>query len=220
MKTRTALLGVLLTASTSSCIEKPVAAETPIADEAYCSFLPIPETNVAAIRTKAREALAFCSSKGYNTSHCILINMGLHSGLNRFYIWDFKRDTFCYAFPVSHGCCDKNWNDVETKETPTFSNTDGSHCSSLGRYKIGERGYSDWGIHVKYLMHGLDKTNSNALARQIVLHSWEQIPDNEVFPDGTPEGWGCPALSNQNMKQTDSILKASAKPVLMWIYNQ
>jgi len=71
---------------------------------------------------------------------------------------------------------------------------------------------------VKYLMHGLEKTNNNALARTVVFHSWEKVSDEEVYPAGTPEGWGCPIISNKNMRTTDSLLKTARKPVLMWIY--
>jgi hypothetical protein len=38
-----------------------------------------------------------------NTQFCILIDMGMHSGLNRFLVWDFQKDTLKYSFPVSHG---------------------------------------------------------------------------------------------------------------------
>ena len=102
----------------------------------------------------------------------------------------------------------------------SFSNIDGSHCSSLGKYKIGNRAWSDWGINVKYVLHGLENTNSNAQARYIVFHSWEKVSDTEIYPDGTPEGWGCPTISNKNMKIVDAMLKKSNKPVLMWIYNK
>jgi hypothetical protein len=88
----------------------------------------------------------------------------------------------------------------------------------LGKYKIGERGYSNWGINIKYSLHGLEASNSNAFKRLIVFHSWEVVQDEEIYPDGTPEGWGCPTISNKSMKLTDPLLKLSEKPVLMWIY--
>ena len=74
------------------------------------------------------------------------------------------------------------------------------------------------GVKIKYTLYGLDSTNSNAFKRLIILHSWELVPDEEIYPDGTPEGWGCPAISNKNFMIIDSMLKNSPKPVLMWIY--
>lgn len=69
---------------------------------------------------------------------------------------------------------------------------------------------------MNYLLHGKEKTNSNAVKRAIVLHSWEAVSNDEVYPNGTPEGWGCPAISNESMKEIDEILKQN-KNVLMWI---
>jgi hypothetical protein len=169
-------------------------------------------------KQKAAEALAYCKAKKMNTGFCVLIDMSLHSGLKRFFVWDFLKDTVAHSFLVGHGCCDNAWSADRSKDTPKFSNVDGSHCSSLGKYKLGERGYSDWGIRIKYLMHGLEASNSNALARCIVFHSWDQVSDQEVYPGGTPEGWGCPTVSNNSMRIMDPLLKAAQKPVLMWVY--
>ncbi len=119
---------------------------------------------------------------------------------------------------VGHGCGNASWGDDDTKDSASFSNVIDSHRSSLGKYILGERGFSSWGINIKYLMHGLETTNSKALTRVIVLHSWDKMTDNEVFPAGTPEGWGCPTVSNTDMKFLDTILKKSSKPILFWIY--
>lgn len=177
-----------------------------------------PVVKLEQVRKKAKEALDFCKTKNFNTDFCILIDMSMHSGVKRFFVWDFQNDTISNSFLVGHGCCDNPWSLDSSKDQPVFSNKDGSHCSSLGKYKIGARGYSDWGIHVKYLMHGLEPGNNNALARTIVFHSWDLVMDEEVYPAGTPEGWGCPTVSNNSMKIIDPKLKASQKPVLMWIY--
>ncbi len=177
-----------------------------------------PKVNVSKTDSKAREALTFCINNKFNDNFCILVDMGIHSGLNRFFIYDFKKKAITHQMLVGHGCCDYPWSQDWSKESPTFSNKDGSHCSALGKYKIGQRGWSDWGIHVKYVLHGLETTNSNAQSRYIVFHSWEKVSDTEVYPSGTPEGWGCPTISNKNMKIVDPMLKASGRPVLMWIY--
>lgn len=179
----------------------------------------IPSINLERTQVKAKEALEFCQKKGYSTDFCLLIDMSLHSGVKRFIIWDFNQNTIKNSFLVSHGCCNGSWNSDSSKDNPTFSNVNNSHCSSLGKYKIGERGYSNWGINVKYLMHGLESSNNNALNRVIVFHSWEAVPDKEVYPKGTPEGWGCPAVSNDSFREIDALLKNSSKPALMWIYN-
>ena len=179
----------------------------------------INEKTLVNAKSKASEALDFCRANNMNTDFCILIDMSIHSGLKRMILWDFNQEKVEASFLVSHGCGDAPWGFDLTKENPSFSNKDGSHCSSLGKYKIGERGYSNWGVNTKYLMHGLEASNRNALKRTIVFHSWEAVPDDEVYPSGTPEGWGCPAISNASFKIIDPKLRYSSRPVLMWIYN-
>jgi len=174
--------------------------------------------DLSKIAAKAEEALKFCTSEKMNTDFCILVDMSLHSGIKRFFVWDFKNKTISKQYLVGHGCGTNSWSADDSKASPQFSNEDGSHLSALGKYKLGERGYSNWGINVKYLMHGLEETNSNALKRFIVFHSWDLMSDEDVFPKGSPEGWGCPTISNNAMKEIDPMLQKVGKPVLMWIY--
>ena len=170
-----------------------------------------------ALKSKADEAKAYCNAKKLSTDFFLLADLKRHSGLKRFYIWDFKKDSIADAFLVSHGCGQNPWAMDYSKAAAQVSNTDGSHLSSVGKYIIGKRGYSNWGINVNYLMYGQENTNSNAAKRQIVLHSWEKVPDAEIYPAGTPEGWGCPALSDNSMRIVDEKLRKSQKQVLLWI---
>ena len=178
---------------------------------------PIVDLNL--LHNKAKEAFKFCDANKMNLNICILIDMGIHSGMNRFFVWDFKSDSVLYRFPVGHGCGINEWGKDESKDDPVFSNVENSHCSSLGKYKIGERAYSDWGVKIKYFMHGLESTNSNALKRFIVFHSWDAVSSSEIYPQGIPEGWGCPTISYENFNLIDPLIKKADKPILMWIYN-
>lgn len=178
-----------------------------------------PGIDLVKTTNKASEALEFAKSKKLSNEICILIDMSLHSGVKRLIVWDFKNQKIRETYLVGHGCGINSWSKDESKNNPKFSNEDGSHLSSLGKYKLSGRGYSDWGIHVKYLMHGMEDSNSNALKRFIVFHSWELMSDEEVFPNGSPEGWGCPTVSNNAMKEIDVLLQKQNRPVLMWIYN-
>ncbi|MFD0962986.1 murein L,D-transpeptidase catalytic domain-containing protein [Pseudofulvibacter geojedonensis] len=169
-------------------------------------------------QTKALEALAYAKKNNFNTHYTILVDMSIHSGKKRLFVWDFKEQKIIKQGLCSHGCCSEPWGADYTKEKPVFSNTPDSHCSSLGKYKIGKRGYSNWGINVNYKLHGLESSNSNAFKRVIVLHSWKEVADTETYPNGTPEGWGCPAVSNSLMKELDNLLQKETKPLLFWIY--
>lgn len=189
-------------------------SETRAEDE----LAPKPALDLAKTQKKAQEALKFCQSKNYNTDFCILIDMSLHSGVNRFVVWNFKTDTIERTCLVGHGSGNQPWNNDFTKENPQFSNVENSHCSSLGKYRIGERAPSDWGVKIKYVIHGLESTNNNAAKRFVVFHSWENVSDEEVYPAGTPEGWGCPIISLNNFRWVDEKLKVQTKSSLMWIY--
>lgn len=162
------------------------------------------------------EAEQYCKKNNLNQDKFILIDLGMHSGYKRFFVYDFKKQKISKSYMVSHGCGDNQWGRTSSKENAQVSNQFDSHCSSLGKYVILDRGVSQWGIKVNYVLQGKDKTNSNARSRAIVLHSWEAVSENEVYPQGTPEGWGCPAVSNESMKEIDELLKTNKK-VLMWI---
>ena len=170
------------------------------------------------IQIKKTEALKYCNANNFNTNLCFLLDMKIHSGKKRFFVYDFVKDSVINSGLVAHGCGENPWSSDASKSKPIFSNISESHLSSIGKYKIGKRGWSNWGIHVNYLLHGLDLTNNNALKRQIVLHGWNLVTDEEIYPEGTVEGWGCPAVSNQFMTYLDSILKKQNQPVLMWMY--
>lgn len=164
-----------------------------------------------------KEAFSFCKKNRLECGYFLLADLSLHSGKKRLFKYDFKKDAVISSYMVSHGCGESMWGQTFTKENPKVSNEADSHCSSIGKYVIKGRGVSQWGIKVKYLLYGRDKTNSNALNRAIVLHSWDKIPNEEVYPYGTPEGWGCPAVSNEAMQEIDKMLKQSKKPVLLWV---
>jgi hypothetical protein len=196
----------------------------------FFSFLPAiffafslnasaPRINLDRTRQKAAECLKFCRQHGYNTRYCILIDMSLPSGVKRFMVWDFRKHDTLLTGLVSHGCGVGPWSGVWSKDKPTFSNLDGSHCTALGKYQVNARAYSAWGVHVKYYLNGLEVSNDNALIRQVVFHSWEEVAENEIYPQGTPEGWGCPAISNNTMKIVDPLIRKQKQHLVLWIYN-
>ena len=175
-----------------------------------------PVKNYAARHT---EALGFCKANGFSEEYYFLIDLSVHSGRNRFFVYDFKQKKITDKNLVTHGSCDIFAENPDKYSTATFDNRNDSHCSSLGKYKVGKRDYSSWGIKVKYWLDGLEPTNSNARKRVVVLHSWEAVSNKEIYPQYTPLSWGCPAVSDTFMQQLDVKLQATRKPVLLWIIN-
>jgi len=170
------------------------------------------------LQEKSEEALDFCKKNGYNTDFCILIDMKVHSGKHRLFVWDFQEGKIDHQSLCAHGAGKGEKRSTGAK--PLFSNQNGSYLTSLGKYKLGARSYSQWGINVHYKMHGLESTNNNAFKRIVVLHSHNPVSEREIFPVHMPMGWslGCPVVDNATMTYLDKRLKAAKKPVLLWIY--
>lgn len=170
------------------------------------------------LKTKATEALNFCKENNFNTDFCILIDMSIHSGKNRMFIYDFKKEVVERSSLCAHGS--GKGNKKSTGDKPLFGNEEGSLLTSLGKFKIGARAYSQWGINVHYKLHGLEKTNDNAFQRIVVLHSYTPVASKEIYPNHLPMGYshGCPVTDDNTMTYLDEKLKNTKKPVLLWIY--
>lgn len=164
-----------------------------------------------------KEALNYCKENKFNESYYFLIDMSIHSGRNRFFIYDFKSKKIIDKNLVTHGSCDVIIDNDDKLEKAVFDVKTSSHCSMKGKYKIGKRDYSSWGINVKYWLHGLEATNKTAVDRVVVLHSWDAVKNEEIYPKFAPLSWGCPAVSNEFMKILDSKIQDSDKPILLWI---
>jgi len=163
---------------------------------------------------KIVEAKRFTRANKMDTTIAIFVDMSIHSGKYRMFVWSFELEKIINSSLCAHGSCDASFYSEEVR----FSNVSESHCSSVGKYKIGKRGYSNWGTHFNYKLHGLEKTNNNAYKRVIVLHSFEQVEDTEVYPEHTMDSWGCPMVSNNTLIYLDTVLKKVKQPVLLWLY--
>ncbi|HSY61914.1 MAG TPA: murein L,D-transpeptidase catalytic domain family protein [Cytophaga sp.] len=164
---------------------------------------------------KVSQAFKFCKKNDFDTASCFFVDMSIHSGMDRFFVWNFKKKKV-----VLEGLCCHGAGKGSTTSTPVFSNEKGSNCTSLGKYKVGIRSYSQWGIHAHYKLHGLESANSYAYSRVVVLHSHNPVSDTEIYPFHLSMGWslGCPVVSNRLMKRLDSLLKNKRKPTLLWVY--
>jgi len=170
----------------------------------------ITNSTFEALKVKAEEAKTFIKAKSYNEQICFLIDMSLPSGQNRFFVYDLKKDTIKNAGVVTHGRCNQNW-----LEGRKYSNESGCGCTSLGKYKIANSYYGRFGL--AYKLHGLDKTNSNAFKRFVVLHAHECVPETEI-KDDICQSDGCPTVAPGYLQQLKPIIDKSPKPVLLWIY--
>ena len=155
--------------------------------------------------------IKFAKKNNYNQNVAFMIDFSLHSGLNRFFVVDLKKGTLIKKGLVCHGSCKgENKSDIAT----VFSNTNDSYCTTLGMAVVGERAYSKWGKNYKYWLDGLEKSNTNLRKRVVVLHAWEGVKDNEIYPKSLALSWGCPTVSIQFLDDLDVILKKNNKVLL------
>ena len=163
---------------------------------------------------KAVELKAFLAltPHRYNEEQAFLIDMRMASGKNRFFVYDLRGDSIRMAGLVAHGSCN-----LAFSASPSFSNESGSGCSSLGHYRIGGSYQGHFGL--AYKLHGMDTSNNQALARNVVLHSYECVPGGETDPIPICNSKGCAMIAPSFMTRLQPVLDASKKPILLWIFN-
>lgn len=203
------LLGTLVTGWLSQKSSPKMVAE---------KMHPVPalekekEKALRLLQQKATEARAFTRHKGFNEQTCFLIDMSLPSGQNRFFIYDLQAESIRQAGPVAHGNCYEYW-----LEGRRYSNTVGSGCTSLGKYKVGYPYTGRFGY--SYKLYGLDSSNDNAFERTVVLHSHPCVPETETT-DEICQSNGCPMVASALLAQLKKIINGSKKPLLLWIYDE
>jgi hypothetical protein len=162
------------------------------------------------LQLKANDARSFISKNNFNNRYCFLIDMSLPSGQKRFFIYNLDKDSIMGSGLVTHGNCNQ-----DCLEGRKYNNTVGCGCTSLGKYKIGNPYTGRFGLAFK--LYGLDKTNTNAFSRYVVLHSHSCVPEVETGNEICQSN-GCPTVSPGFLKQLQPLIDQSKKPVLLWIF--
>lgn len=106
----------------------------------------------------------------------LYVDFSRTSDNKRFAVYDNKKNEIIAISKCSHGC-----GQGSTIDKPVFSNDIGSNCSSLGEYRVAEIDKMKNGFPC-IRIDGLDKTNSNARKRGIVIHELP-IFTSTVFDD-------------------------------------
>jgi L,D-transpeptidase catalytic domain len=172
----------------------------------------ITHETISRLKRKAIEARDYVSDKKFSEQYCFFIDMRLPSGKNRFFVYSLEKDAVVAAGLVSHGKGSE-----KGSYALVFSNTPNSLCTSLGKYKMGRSYQGMFGL--SYKLYGLDRTNSNAFERNVVLHSYNGVPKQEVFPEPICVSEGCPQIAPDFLNQLKAYMDASDAPILLWIYN-
>lgn len=155
----------------------------------------------------------YTSKQKMNTRICFLLDLTIHNGKKRFFVYDIQKDSILHAGLVTHGDCRERY-----LSEVRYSNQPGSQCSSAGRYKVGVEYKGIFGK--SYRLHGLDSSNNNALKRAVVMHSHECIPEKEIYPDQICNSQGCPTVAPAFLRTISSYIDKSEKPILLWILDR
>lgn len=120
-----------------------------------------------------------------NQRYMTLVDLSQHSTARRKYLISLSDGTVTKLL-VAHG---RNSDPNHDGYVDRFSNLPGSNQSSFGFYLTGERYQGKHGLSMR--LNGLERSNSNARERAIVVHGAEY-----VNPNRNPIGrsFGCPAI--------------------------
>ncbi len=173
--------------------------------------LTIRNRNLQRLKVKALAIKEFVQLNNYNTTYCFMADMRIGSGEKRFFVYNLVGDSVELAGLVAHG----SGRNISSGKV-AFSNAPNSLCTSLGKYKIGNSYNGTFGL--AYKLYGLDKTNSNAFSRFVVLHSHPCVPQKETGTTPICESWGCPTVAPAFLGQLNKYIQSSPKPVLLDVY--
>lgn len=155
----------------------------------------------ADLRRKAMDY--FNANKGSfgNQRYIGVVDFSLHSSKQRFWIIDLQTGAE-RAMRVAHGAgSDPDGDGFATR----FSNVPDSKASSLGFYKTGELYTGKHGRSMRLI--GLSSTNSNALARAVVVHDSDYVREANVRQG---RSFGCLAVANSEIAAVLSALRGGA----------
>jgi hypothetical protein len=170
----------------------------------------LPLLTSASLKLQVDSLKNFAENNAYNSETIFLINMAIHSGKARFFVFNTKLNKAVDSGLVAHG--ETSHNDGKNL---LFSNGVGSNATSLGKYSIGKEYKGKFGTAFK--LHGLDSTNSNAFKRFVVLHAHKCVATSDIYPMYTCLSQGCPTVSPSFLLRLKKIINKSKLPMLVSI---
>lgn len=156
----------------------------------------------------------YCRKFGYNDTYYIICDFGMPSGKKRFYLYDLNSRRRIMSSYCMHGN-----GGGSTDEKAVFSNKPGSNCSSVGLFAL--KGIGSYSMKNCIRVTGLDRTNSMARARGLLIHSSRKTTcfdgGQKYIPLGD-ESHGCFTISAGSLVQLMAIysLYGKKKRILMW----
>jgi hypothetical protein len=167
--------------------------------------------NTTVINILAKQVNNYAAQNGFSTEYCFLVDMSLPSGRKRFFVYNLEKGSIVYSGLVAHGSCNETF-----LSHPRFSNASKCGCTSLGKYKVGEFYSGKYGK--SFRLYGLDNSNSNVYKRAVVIHGYDCVPDEEIYPMVLCNSLGCVMVSYHFFDRLSRIIGQSEKPIVLWVY--
>ena len=197
------LIGLL----TSGPLSAPAATPEPaaavavaVASEAADLYR---EMRLAGVLAETVFAAAYESmqGRGLRPRMFAVADMSQPSTARRLYVFDLEEKKLVLRTLVAHG---SGSGDLMAER---FSNRHGSHQTSLGLYRVGQRIISP--KHgAALVLDGLDRgVNDQARAREVIIHAAAYVSDAFVARHGRlGRSWGCPAVPREDMEKVIELL--------------
>lgn len=142
----------------------------------------------AEVLERALAVYACAREKGQGRAgQLTVIDFSLPSTARRLWVLDLEREEVLFNEWVSHGQGSGGNRSTE------FSNTSGSHQSSLGLYQAAETYQGRHGYSLR--LDGLEDSNDRARSRAIVIHAADYVTEAFMEEHGRMgRSHGCPAV--------------------------
>lgn len=151
------------------------------------------------VRPNSGEAFLAGRNLAIKSQYIAIIDYSLPSDIKRLIILDLATGAVTKHY-VAHG------RGSGVRIASKFSNIDGSKMSSLGFYLGGSTYFGSHGESLN--LYGLEKSNDQAAARDIVIHAADYVSQDYVDASGRlGRSWGCPAVSADIIGKMISLFK-------------
>ena len=144
-----------------------------------------PSATFAGAPSEIQKALAARDRLGSKCNWIFEVDYSINSKLPRLFVYSISENQL-YRYKCAHGIGGDNSTPHDGK-TREVSNVPNYRCTALGVMRTGARYDSDV-VGEALRLHGLSETNSNNLARGIVLHGGSYVEDNEAGTNNNISG--------------------------------
>ena len=143
-----------------------------------------------------------------NPYYATVIDFSVHSSKKRMHVINMKTGAVV-SYLASHGRGSESGRNDDDGYANKFSNVSGSNASSLGMYKTVNEYQGSNGISMR--LQGLEKSNSNAMSRAIVVHGADYVSPSVIQSTGRiGRSQGCPAVERRFIKGLIKTLKGGS----------